>query len=178
MDTQTPEQDTLEKVAVEKDFGKFKIQANYSPEAIEKKMLKFLTPSGDEFEISGDELASIMMSVVNSDLIAATFVESEGVNVVDVTRQIRGLADRDIAKGEEIRIDYTHPYPLEFAIIEEAAKIATIKKDVPMRYLTAEYIKDVEKKITPKQRKFADLFYKFFKGLHPSQKNSDAATSP
>jgi hypothetical protein len=176
METKAPEQDTLEKKPVELKRENYTIQVNYSPEAIEKKLMKFITKSGDEFEISADEMSTILIGQVNTDLIAATFVESEGVNVVDVTRQIRAVADRDISKGEEIRIDYTHPYPIEFAVIEEAAKIASIKKDVPVRYLTAEYIKDVERKITPRQRKFADLFYKFFRGLHPGQKNGASSS--
>lgn len=165
-----PENDTLEKKAVEKDFGTFKVQANYSPEAIEQKTLKFITPSGDEFEIKGEELAAIMMGTVSSELIEASFVDSEKVNVVEVTRQIRARADRNIKKGEEIRLDYTHPYPVEFALIEEAAKLAIINKDVPMMELTVEYINATKEKITKKQRKFSDIFWSFFQGLKTSRK--------
>lgn len=155
----------LEKKPVELKKEKYTIQVNYSLEAIEKKLMKFITPSGDEFEISADEMATILIGQVNSDLIEATFVESDRVNVVEVTRQIRALANKDIKKGDEIRIDYTHPYPIEFAIIEEAAKLAKINMDTPRYELTIDYIKSVQQKITPKQQKFSKLVWDFFKDL-------------
>lgn len=155
----------MDKKPTELKKDDYTIQVNYSPEAIDKKMMKFITPSGDEFEISAEEMSTILIGQVNSDLIEATFVESDRVNVVEVMRQIRVRADRDIAKGEEIRLDYTHPYPVEFALIEQAANLAKINMDVPRYELTMEYIQSVKDKITPKQRKFVDLIYKFFKNL-------------
>lgn len=161
--------------AIELKKEKFTIQVNYSPEAEEKKLMKFITPSGDEFEISAEEMSSILIGQVNSELIEATFVESDRVNVVEVTRQLRAVADRDIKKGEEIRIDYTHPYPVEFALIEEAMKIAKIRMDVPRTELTVDYIREVKEKITPRQKKFVQRFYEFFKNLFSTQ---SAAPSP
>lgn len=155
----------MDKKPIELKKEKFTLQINYSEDAAEKKLMKFITPSGDEFEISAEEMSTILIGQVNSDLIEATFVESDRVNVVEVMRQIRVRADRDIAKGEEIRLDYTHPYPIEFAIIEEAANFAKINMDVPRTELTVDYIQSVKEKITPKQRKFVDLIYKFFKNL-------------
>lgn len=178
MTTENPiEQDTLEKKPVELKKEKFTLQVNYSPEATEKKLMKFITPSGDEFEISASEMSTILIGQVNSDLIEATFVESDRINVVDVTRQIRVRADRDITAGEEIRLDYTHPHPIEFAIIEEAAKVAKIRMDVPVRELTVEYIQAVKEKITPKQRKFVDMFLKFYKNLRPNREEKRATSS-
>lgn len=153
------------KTPVEMKKEKFTLQVNYSNEAVEKKLMKFITPSGDEFEISAEEMASILVGQVNSETLQATFVESERVNVVEVTRQIRCRADRDIKKGDEIRLSYKHPYPVEFALIEEAMKIAVINKDVKVTELTAEYIDAVRKKITPHQKRFINSFYKFFKNL-------------
>lgn len=144
---------------------KFTLKVNYSPEAIEKKLMKFSTPNGDEFEISADEMSTILIGQVNSELHAATFVESDRVNVVEVTRQIRVRADRDIKKGEEIRLEYKHPYPVEFAIIEEGMKLAKINMDVPVFTLTKEYLDSVKDKITPEQETFINKFYMFFKNL-------------
>ncbi len=144
---------------------KYELQVNYSQEAIDRKLMKFITPSGDEFEISADEMSTILIGQVNSEVVAATFVESDRVNVVEVTRQIRAKADRDIKKGEEIRIDYTHPYPVEFAIIEEGMNLAKINMDKPMTTLTAEFLAEVKAKITPEQIKFVDKFYDFFKKI-------------
>jgi len=150
---------------VEMKKEKFTVQVNYSPEATEKKLMKFITPSGDEFEISADEMSSMLIGQVNSELLAATFVESDRVNVVEVMRQIRVRADRDIAKGEEIRLDYTHPYPVEFALIEEGMGLAKIKMDVPVFTLTKEYLDSVKERLQPEQTKFINRFYEFFKNL-------------
>lgn len=153
------------KKAVELKKEKYTLQVNYSEDAIEKKLMKFITPSGDEFEISAEEMATILVGQVNSETLAATFVESEKVNVVEVTRQIKCLAERDIKKGEEIRLEYKHPYPVEFAIIEEGMKIAKINMDVKVFELTSEYLNAVRLKIKPEQKKFINKFYEFFKNL-------------
>lgn len=157
---------------------KFTLEVNYSDEAEEKKLMRFTTPSGDSFEISAGEMSTILIGQVNSDLVEATFVESDRVNVVEVTRQVRVRAERDIKKGEEIRLDYTHPYPIEFAVIEEAMKIAKIKMDIPVFTLTADYIKEVQRKTTKEQIKFVDLIYKFFRGLYSKDRAKKAASSP
>lgn len=160
----------MAKKAVELKKDKYTIRVNYSPEAEAKKLMQFETPSGDTFEISAEEMSTILIGQVNSELVEATFVESDRVNVVEVQRQLRAVADRDIKKGEEIRLDYTHPYPVEFALIEEAMKLAKIKMDVPVFTLTADYINDVRLKITPRQHRFVELFYKFFKNLKTQAK--------
>lgn len=157
------------KTPVKLEKEKYTVHANYSPESIEKKMLKFVTPSGDEFEVTADELASMLVGQVNSEVISAMFVESERVNVVEVTRQLRVRADRDIKEGEEIRLEYRHPYPIEFAIIENAMNLAKINMDVPMTTLTKEYIDSVKEQIKPEQEKFINRFYKFFKNLKPKK---------
>ncbi len=153
------------KKAVKLVKEKYTIEVNYSPEASEKKLMKFITPSGDEFEIGAEEMSSILMSQVNSELLAATFVESERVNVVEVTRQLAVKVNRDIKKGETVRMEYKHPYPIEFAIIEEVMKIAKINKDVKVFELTKEYIDEVRMKIKPEQKTFINRFWDFFKNL-------------
>lgn len=155
----------MAKKPVELKKKDFTIQVNYSPKARKNKLMRFISKSGDKFEISAEEMSSILVGQVNSEIIEATFVESDRINVVEVTRQLRVRADRDIKKGEEIRLEYTHPYPVEFAIIEEAMKIAKINKDVKAFTLTAKYLDEVKRKIKPEQRKFIKKFYAFFKGL-------------
>lgn len=127
--------------------------------------MKFISKNGDEFEISADELSSMLIGGVNSDVLEATFVETDRINVVEVGRQIQCVLDRDMKKGEKININYTHPYPLEFALIEEAYKIASIKKDVKMVEITKEYLDEVRKKLTPGMKKYIEKFYSSFKGV-------------
>lgn len=149
---------------------KYTIQVNYSPEAIEKKLMKFITPSGDEFEISADEMSTILIGQVNSELHEATFVESDRVNVVEVTRQLKVIAERDIKQGEEIRLEYRHPYPVEFAIIEQGMHLAKINMDVPVFTLTKEYLDSVKDRLKPEQETFIKRFYDFFKNLWNKKK--------
>jgi hypothetical protein len=175
------EKEVLEKKASEMKKEDYTIQVNYSSEAIEKKLMRFISKSGDVFVISAEEMATMLIGQVNSDLVEATFEESDRVNVVEVTRQIKVRLDRDFKAGEIIRLDYVHPYPVEFAIIEEAAKLAKINMDAPAFELTVEYINSVKEKITPKQRKFVDLIYKFFKNLRSNRqtrRTKKTATSP
>lgn len=141
----------------------FTIQVKFSKEAIEKKLVRFITKSGDEFVLSADELISILVNQVNMDTLSPTFVDTEKINVVEVGRQLKCVLDEDMKKGQEININYTHPYPLEFALIEETYKIAKINKDVPVFVLTDKYIEETKKKIKPDMENYLNKFYKSFK---------------
>lgn len=150
----------------------YTVQINYSPEATEKKLMKFVTnKNGDEFEISSEELSSMLIGGVNSEVLEATFVESERVNVVEVGRQLQCELTEDMKKGSKININYSHPYPLEFALIEQVYGIAKVNMDVPALTLTKEYIEETIKKIKPEQEKFLNTFYKSFKNVKLDSKN-------
>ena len=143
----------------------YTVQIGYSEEAVEKKLLKFISKSGDEFEISAEELSSMLIGGINSDTLEATFVESDKINVVEVGRQLECVLDKDMKKGEKILMNYKHPYPIEFALIEQAMGIAKIDEDVPVTTLTKEYINKVRSKIKPNQENFIQKFYKSFKNV-------------
>lgn len=145
----------------------FTVQVGYSPEAKEKKLLKFITTkSGDEFEISSEELASMLVGGVNMETLEAVFVDADKINVVEVGRQLQCELTEDMKKGQKININYTHPYPLEFALIEEAYKIAKIDEKVPKIELTREYINEVKAKLKPEQTEYINKFYKSFKNIN------------
>jgi len=143
----------------------YTVEINYSEEASSKKLLKFTPTDNKSFEISAEELSSILIGGVNSDTLEATFVESDKINVVEVGRQLQCVLDKDMKKGEKININYTHPYPIEFALIEEAYKIAKIDESVPRITLTTEYIEEVKSKLKPEMRDYIEKFYKSFKNL-------------
>jgi len=144
----------------------FTVQVGYSKEAIEKKLIKFITTkNGDEFEISAEEMSSMLIGGVNSNTLEATFVESDRISVVEVGRQLECVLDKDMKKDEKINLNYTHPYPLEFALIEEAYKIAKVDMDIPKIELTPEYIATVREKVSPEQESYTNKFYKSFKNL-------------
>lgn len=143
----------------------YTVQIGYSDQAREKKLMKFITKSGDEFEISAEELASMLIGGVNNEILESTFVESNAINVVEVGRQLQCVLDKDMKKGEKININYTHPYPIEFALIEEAYKIAKIDESVPKIALTKEYIEEVKSKLKPEMTEYINKFYKSFKNI-------------
>ena len=143
----------------------YTVQIGYSPKAIKDKLMKFITKNGDEFEISSEEMSSMLIGGVNSNTLEATFVESDRISVVEVGRQLECVLDKDMKKGDKINLNYKHPYPLEFALIEEAYKIAKIDKDIPRIVLTKEYIKEVRAKIKPDMTNYISKFYKSFKNL-------------
>lgn len=153
----------IAKESIHKDFT---VQVGYSKEAIKGKLIKFITKKhGDEFEISAEEMASMMVGGVNSNTLEASFVESEKISVVEVGRQLECVLDKDMKKGEKININYTHPYPLEFALIEEAYKIAKVDINIPKIELTSKYINEVRSRIKPEQETYIKKFYKSFKNL-------------
>lgn len=150
-------------VKLEKDG--YSIQIKYDEDAIAKRLIKIVTKSGDEVVFSADEMSSILINQVNADTLAATFVETDKVNVVEVARQIECELTEDMKKGQKIRINYVHPYPIEFALIEEAWKIAQIDKDTKVTELTVEYIESVKEKIKPEMQEYMQKFYESFKNL-------------
>lgn len=149
---------------------KFTVQVNYSEEAKQKKLLKFIPKDMDGFEISAEELSSMLIGGVNSETLEATFIESNRINVVEVGRQLECVLDKDMKKGERINLNYTHPYPLEFALIEQAYGIAKVDMNAPSVILTQEYIKNIRAKIKPEQENFLQKFYSSFKNINLSKK--------
>lgn len=155
----------MENKGIKLEKENFDIEVKYSPEAIEKKLVKFTVKKGNEIILSADEIISTLVNQVNSEVLSASFVESDRVNVVEVGRQLKCVLDKDFKKGEIISINYTHPYPIEFALIEEAWKIAQIKKDTKVTELTIEYIEEVKKKLKPEMESYIKKFYESFKSL-------------
>jgi hypothetical protein len=151
--------------AVELKKKDYTIQIGYSEKAIKDKMVKFITPSGDSFEISSEELISTLMNQVNMDTLSPTFVETDKINVVEVGRQLECVLDEDMKKGQKIRLNYSHPYPVEFALLEEAYKIAKINMDTPRYTITKEYLDKVQAQLKPGMSEYINKFYKTFKNV-------------
>ncbi len=155
---------------VKLDKGNFTVEVKYSDEAVAKKLIRFTVVEGKEIVLTADELVSMLVNQVNSEVLAASFVETDRVNVVEVGRQLQCVLDKDYQKGQVININYTHPYPIEFALIEEAWKIATISKDTKVTELTVEYLEEVKKKIKPEMKDYIKKFYESFKTVDLKKK--------
>lgn len=151
----------------------FTIEVKYSDEAIKKKLVKFTVTNGNEIVLTADEIISMLVHQVNSETLSPTFVEMDKINVVEVGRQIRCKLDKDFKKGEIININYSHPYPVEFAIIEEAFKIAKIENNSKVTELTKEFLEGVKTRITPKMVDFTKKFYKSIKSVNVNNKTME-----
>ena len=150
---------------VKLDKGHFTVEVKYSDEAVAKKLIKFTVVEGNEIVLTADELISMLVNQVNSEVLSASFVETDRINVVEVGRQIRCVLNKDYKNGDVININYTHPYPIEFALIEEAWKIAQIDKDTKVTELTLEYIEKVKERIKPEMKNFIKKFYESVKSF-------------
>jgi hypothetical protein len=152
--------------AIQSKTKDFTIQVKFSKEAVEKKLIKFITKKHkDEIIISSDDLINVLVNQVNMDTLAPTFVDTEKINTVEVSRQLKCVLDKDMKKGQEIRLNYIHPYPLEFALIEEAWKIAKIEKGAKGFEITNEMLDKAKKSINPMNEGFLKKAYAAFKGL-------------
>lgn len=152
---------------------KYTLEVKYSDEAIAKKLMKFTAVGGGPFEISAEEMISILVNQVNTETLAPAFVDMEKVNVVQVMRQIKAVTNNDVKKGQEIIMTYYHPYPLEYAILEEAYKIASIKMMGGRLELTKEFIDGVKKELQPGMEDFTKKFYKNFRQIDLEKKKEE-----
>lgn len=144
----------------------YTIEVNYSEEAVNKKLMKFIPVDGKEFEISAEEMISFLVNQVNMNTLSPTFVETDKINICQIRREIKCKLDRDFKSGEEINIGYVSPYPLEFALLEEMYNIAKVQEDAPVFTLTEEFIEETKKKLTPEMEDFTKKFYEGHKGLN------------
>lgn len=162
MTNNSNEQDSRAMVA---DKGDYKVIVRYSDEAIAKKLIKFETKSGDSFEVPVEQMIELVSHYVNGEDLAPMLVDTERIKVVYVKRHIIGTLTEDKKKGENISFQYSHPYPLEFAIIEEGFKIAEIQTDREGFIVTPELLKQVKRETPLASENFVRKFYKAFKNI-------------
>ena len=143
----------------------YNVTIKYSKTAVKDKLIKFTVTKGNSFEISTDKLIELVAHYVNSDVLAPMFVDTERINVVYVTRALNVRADRDIKEGETFQTYYEHPYPIEFALIEEGMGMALINKEKMGFQVTPEMLKDVKAKESPEAKTFIRKFYESFRNL-------------
>jgi hypothetical protein len=143
----------------------YTVEIKYSPEAIKNRLIKFTTDKKGGFEVSADKLIELLSHYVNSEELAPAFVDTQRINVVYVKRQIQAILERDFKAGEKISLEYEHPYPLEFALIEEAFNIAKVNKDREGFVVTPELIKKTKKQTPKSCIDFVKKFYESFKNM-------------
>lgn len=148
----------------------YTVEVKYSPEAIEKKLIRFTTDNGDQIVLSAEEIISMLVGQVNMETLAPMFVDTEKINVVQVQRQLKVRLDEDMKKGQEINLNYEHPYPLEFALVEEIYKIAKIK-GLEATVLTKEFIEETKGQLQESHQKFVKNFYKTHKQIDLEKKD-------
>lgn len=144
----------------------YSVSIKYNKKAIDKKLVKFSFTGKKDFEISVDSLIELITQYVNSKDLGPLFVDTEKINIVYVKRQMKARLDRDFKAGEEISLEYSHPYPLEFALIEEGFKIAKVENEKGMIEITPEVIKKaMDSKNKKENDGFLKKFYQTFKNI-------------
>ncbi len=147
------------------DTDTYSLEINYDEHAIAKKLIKFIPKEGTPFEISAEDMISFLVNQVNMNTLEPTFVETDKINMTTVGRQIEITVNRDIKNGETVRIGYSHPYPLEFALLEKVYNICTIDESAKVVELSKELIDATKEKITPEMEEFTKKFYAGHQGL-------------
>lgn len=155
----------MAKQAKRLDTEMYSLEINYDQNAVLKKLIKFIPKEGTPFEISAEDMISFLVNQVNMNTLEPTFVDSEKINICEVYREVKVKLDRDFKAGEEINLGYVHPYPLEFALLEETYKIAKVADGTKVVELTKEMIDATMAKITPEMEDFTHKFYKGHKNL-------------
>lgn len=148
----------ITKAIVSKRKG-YSVELKYSKKAIEKELIKFTTKGGLVLEIPANELIEILITGVNREKLEPVFVNSETIDIVYVERALNFVADRNIKKGEKFNVTYKHPYPLEFAAIEDALKLCKIDIDSKVYPFTPDLLKKIKKKNTDEQKNFVKKFF-------------------
>ena len=170
-------EEVTEKIGMIADKGDYKVSVKYSDEAIEKKLMKFETPSGDSFEISVEHMIELVSHYVNGSDLAPMFVDNERIKIVYVTRNMKFKLEKDFKAGEEIIVAYEHPYPLEFAILEEAFNIALIKPEKMGFIVTPEIIAEVKRRIPQDSKKFIEKLYQSNENLNLNKEEEELGNS-
>lgn len=164
---------TVNKVEDKKGFKSvqdgYTVEIKYNDESKNKKLIKF-SVGESSFEISTEKLIELVSHYVNGEELAPMFVDNERINIVYVKRQIQARLDKDFKEGDILNFEYSHPYPLEFAILEEASKLALIEKDREGVIVTPELIKRVKDAMPSQNENFIKKFYESFKNLFLSKK--------
>lgn len=121
--------ETQEGLVAQLDGGTVEIK--YSADSTEKGLIKF-TPKGKDFEISADDLLSIIRdNFAEKELaIALTDTTVNKIFMVDVIRQFNFEALQDYKKGDVVSIKAFQPYPYVLAALEEAYNKCKISGEV------------------------------------------------
>lgn len=121
--------ETQEGLVAQLDGGTVEIK--YSADSTEKGLIKF-TPKGKDFEISADDLLSIIRdNFAEKELaIALTDTTVNKIFMVDVIRQFNFEALQDYKKGDIVSIKAFQPYPYVLAALEEAYNKCKISGEV------------------------------------------------
>lgn len=143
----------------------YTVELKYSSKAERDQLIRFTAKEGNTFEISAPQIVELVSQYINGKDLEPVFVDTERIKVVYVTRQMEAKLDRDFKAGETIRIGYQHPYPLEFAIIEEGMKLAKIDPNREGFIVTPELLKQVKRNTPESSKNFIQKFYESFKNL-------------
>lgn len=136
------------------------IYVNYSDEAKEKELLKFV-PKGDSKEvvISADDILGIIATQLKKkDLaVALTTADISEIPMIETIRPVNLTLERDWKKGEVLQFTFPHMYPYFLAVTEEAYGLAKTRGEVGT--ISKEILEEAVSTLMEKNKPFIEAMY-------------------
>lgn len=113
-------------------------EAKWSQAAKNKSLIR-ITEGDKKIIFSLNDFIGFVASHYNSSVTAPMIVNNDMVQLVEVMRQLKFKADRDIKEGEEFNVNFTHVMPIEYAVAEHALNLCKINgEEVKVETITKE----------------------------------------
>lgn len=136
----------------------YRIDINYSPEAVEKELIKITIKEGDSIELPANSLLGAITSFIkNKDLalaLSSKELEMKSVAMCDITRTFNFTATKDIKEGEQFSFNVSQKYPYFLALLEEGYKIAHIEGNLV--YVPLEDVESARQQMMERNRELAE----------------------
>lgn len=113
---------------------KYRIEIKYSPEAVEKELIKIKLKDSDTVEFSSGQLIEIISKNLKNKEMALALseyeLETKTISTINVVRTFEFVANQDYKKGDKVAFNFEQPYPFFIALLEEAYGLAKTKGEV------------------------------------------------
>lgn len=132
----------------------FDIVIKWDAEARLNNLIKIVPHKGTkEIIISADLMTNTIIDNFSINHMYAMDTKVKQIDTIEVERTIKGVCEKDFKKGDEITFNYRHVLPLEYAIVEEAERLARISGE-GVRTVTREELDKAALNIRDSVREF------------------------
>lgn len=135
------------------------IFVNYSKEAKEQELIKFVPKNDTEIVISADEILSIVATQLKKKelAVALTTADITEIPMIETMRPLDVTLEKDFKKGDKIQFLFPHMYPYFLAVAEEAYKLCETRGDI--KIITKDAYDEVASTLIEKNKPFIEAMY-------------------